>query len=996
MIVRYNQLSSLDTPVLTLCNPGSVYRNGVLSNMVGVLTDTEAEEIVFNFNATSELNFRVNKVIREDPEENAYVQRMYQAVQNRRLVFVEDIGYFVISNIDDGFDGVKQYKDVKAKSIDAELSQKVIPYIEDGIYPFMTDTTNQNRGIFEIIVESLPLWTIGEVDETVATKWRTFTDLDTSLNCLSFLLQNCQDAYECIFIFDPIHRTISVYSQDNYVRRTDVHITKHDLVNTLDITENADDLYTAISVMGDGDVTISAINPLGSNVLYNFDYYIPWMPEELGKKVSAWQDTVEAEKSNYYTQNLGYFRQFEAVSTYQLQIDQIDTQIKMYQRCRDNIVAESDTTFVGGYNEEIKANGGEEIVIYEQIEDTLAYIDELIAGCERDKANVQIYLDDANTKMEEYQTAIKEIQARVAIKQHFTEEEYTTLCLYIYEGNYTDEYVILTDSMTFEEKFEQMKILYDRAEAQLAKASSPTQEFNIDVENFLFSREFEQWSEQLETGCLINVELDIDDIAELFLSSMTVNYDDHKLSMTFGNRFNKFDPKSLFDDVLGNITKTANTLTYIKDILYPIKNGEFDSLKEALATSRSLTMGQALSSVNEEVVIDGSGYTGRKKLSDGTYDDHQIKITGKNIVFTNDSWDTCKVAIGSLVLGDGVSAYGINAETILGDMIIGGGLKIFDNNGNELLSVIDGIKARVTNSEGDITSLTQTIDGFTFEVSDNSGDSAKLTLKSGNATLASTTITMAGLVTFTDLSTAGSTTISGSNITTGTIDANKVTVQNLSASNITSGTLNASNVTITNLKVDAASITSGTIATARIPNLSADKITSGTISGSMIDASSLTITEGATIAGWNIDNNSIYSHSGSWGSGTFMCTGSSYSYSIGGSSSTTGWVFGAGGKFGVTKGGSVWCSDLHATGGSIGGWYMSSDYIRSSSGTYGTYKWGDGAVYTATGYLFTILRAGGLYYGLASSNSYSAVHTTFHSSALISTYVDTSGGAIEV
>jgi len=155
MIVRYNQLSSLDTPVLTLCNPGSVYRNGVLSNMVGVLTDTEAEEIVFNFNATSELNFRVNKVIREDPEENAYVQRMYQAVQNRRLVFVEDIGYFVISNIDDGFDGVKQYKDVKAKSIDAELSQKVIPYIEDGTYPFMTDATNQNRGIFEIIVESL-------------------------------------------------------------------------------------------------------------------------------------------------------------------------------------------------------------------------------------------------------------------------------------------------------------------------------------------------------------------------------------------------------------------------------------------------------------------------------------------------------------------------------------------------------------------------------------------------------------------------------------------------------------------------------------------------------------------------------------------------------------------------------------------------------------------------------------------------------------------------
>lgn len=949
MIVRYNQLNRLETPALTLCSPGSVYHNGELSNVVGVLTDHEAEEIVFNFNATSELNFRINKIEREDPDENAYVQRMYQAVQNRRLVFVEDIGYFMISNIDDGFDGVKHYKDVKAKSIDVELAQKIIPYIEDGTYPFMTDAASKNKGIFELIVESLPLWTIGEVDEAVAVKWRTFTDLDGSLNCLSFLLQNCQDAFECIFVFDPIHRTISVYSQDNYVRRTNIHLTKHDLVNSLDITENADDLYTAISVMGDGDVTVSAINPLGSNVIYNFNYYLSWMPKELGDKVAAWQDAVKAEKANYYTLNLGYFRQFEAVSTYELQIQDIDTQIKMYQRCRDNIVAESDTTFVDGYNAEITENGGEAIIISDKIEDTLAHINGLIKDCNKEKADVQIYLDDAKKKMDEYSASIKAMTDRLAIKSCFTEEEYTELCLYIFEGNYTDEYVILTEGMSYEDKFEQMKILYDRAEAQLSKASAPTQEFNIDVENFLFSKEFEQWSEQLETGCLINVELEVNDVAALFLSSMTVNYDDHRLSMTFGNRFNKFDPKSLFDDVLGNITKTANTLTYIKDILYHIKNGEFDSLKEALATSRSLTMGQALSSVNEEVVIDGSGYTGRKKLSDGTYDAHQIKITGKNIVFTNDSWDTCKVAIGSLVLGDGTSAYGINAETILGDMIIGGGLKIFDNNGNELLSVIDGIKTRVTNSEGDITSLTQTIDGFTFTVSDNSGDSAKLTLKSGEAVLASATITMAGLVTFTDLSTAGSTTISGSNITTGTIDANKVTVTNLSASNITSGTLNANNVTISgNLSaatISASKITAGE-STADITFGGVFIAPTATITGT-ITANTLNANGGGSIAGWTISSNSLTK--GTKGTDNFLGIYSSYSAgstTIGGVTSEN-WRIIGGTNFGVTREGKLAASDavisgtIYATDGSFSG------DISGSTGTIG--QWSIGTRFGYTG-----------------------------------------------
>lgn len=941
MIVRYNQLNRLETPALTLCNPGSVYHNGELSNMVGVLTDHEAEEIIFNFNATSELNFRINKVDREDPDENAYVQRMYQSVQNRRLVFVEDIGYFMISNIDDGFDGVKHYKDVKAKSIDVELAQKIIPYIEDGTYPFMTDATTKNKGIFEIIVESLPLWTIDEVDETVASKWRTFTDLDSSLNCLSFLLQNCQDAFECIFVFDPIHRRISVYSQDNYVRRTNIHITKHDLVNSLDITENADDLYTAISVMGDGDVTVSAINPLGSNVIYNFDYYLSWMPKALGDKVAAWQDAVKAEKNNYYTLNLGYFKQFEAVSTYELKIQDIDTQIKMYQRCRDNIVASSDTTSVEEYNEEIIENGGEAIVISDQVDATIEHIDGLIKTCEKDRADVQIYLDDAKKKMDEYSSSIKEITDRLAIKSCFTEEEYTELCLYIFEGNYTDEYVILTEGMTYEDKFEQMKILYDRAEAQLNKASKPTQQFNIDVENFLFSKEFEQWSEQLETGCLINVELEVDDVAALFLSNMTVNYDDHKLTMTFGNRFNKFDPKSLFDDVLGNITKTANTLTYIKDILYPIKNGEFDSLKEALATSRSLTMGQALSSVNEEVVIDGSGYTGRKKLSDGTYDAHQIKITGKNIVFTNDSWDTCKVAIGSLVLGDGTSAYGINAETIWGDMIIGGGLKIFDNNGNELLSVIDGIQTRVANSEGDITSLTQTIDGFTFTVSDNSGDSAKLTLKSGEAVLASATITMAGLVTFTDLSTVnGKTTIHGGNIQTGTITAecissDFISALNLSANQITSGVLKSVNY-VSGSSGTSINLADGVIDTAKFK----------------VNSNGLITAKGGTLGGWTFDDNLFYKQEGYYAIGiAFNDIGQdSRCFGIGQFDPTSG-SWGDNLYFSITGKGKLVAKEAEingvltaGVGSSIGGFSVDSNSVYSGS-------WGSSApdVFISTG-----------------------------------------------
>ena len=714
MIVRYSSLNRLEKPKFTLCSPGSVYNNGLLSNMVGMLVDTEAEEIVFNFNATSELSLRVNRVYRDSSEDNAYVFSIYKAIQNRRLLFVDDIGYFMITNVEDGFDGKTHYKDVKAKSVDIEIAQKMVPYIENGTYKFTNDETGTKKGILETVVETLPLWTIGEVDEIVAEKYRTFEDVETSLNCLSFLLQNVQDAYECIIVFDNIHRTINVYSQDNYVRETEIHITKEDLINSLDITENADDLYTAVTVLGNDNVTISAINPLGTNTLYDFSYYYDWMSESLGEKVRVWQESVEDEREHYYDLNLQYYKQLAEVSNLEMEIDRFDTQITMYTRCRNNIVAEStnNENMIAGYNTVITENGGTAITIYPEVGDTLACIDNLIAECEIQQDNMRTRLDQAESYLVVYRNDIQNVHDKLSIMTYFTDEEYTELCHYIYEGSYTDEYVTITDIMSYEEKFDQMKTLYDRARTQLLRVSRPTKEFDIDVENFIFIKEFERWSEQLETGCLINVELNTNDIALLFLCTITINYDDHALNMTFGNRFNKFDTKSLFNDVLGKITKSANTLSYIKEILYPIKNGEFNYMKEALQTSRNLTMGQALASTNEEVVIDGSGYTGKRLMDNGVYDPRQVKLTGQNLVFTDDAWMSCQVAVGELQLGNGESTYGINAKTIIGDMVIGNNIRILDSNGNDLFTAVDGmIKSSVGEVEGDIKQLTEVIQG---------------------------------------------------------------------------------------------------------------------------------------------------------------------------------------------------------------------------------------------------------------------------------------------
>ena len=93
------------------------------------------------------------------------------------------------------------------------------------------------------------------------------------------------------------------------------------------------------------------------------------------------------------------------------------------------------------------------------------------------------------------------------------------------------------------------------------------------------------------------------------------------------------------------------------------------------------------------------------------------------------------------------------------------------------------------------------------------------------------------VVTFNSLSSSGSTTINGNNITTGKIDASTVNVTNINANNITAGTIDASTITVKN--INANKITTGTIDASNInvSNINANNIKTGTISADRISTS---------------------------------------------------------------------------------------------------------------------------------------------------------------
>ena len=136
--------------------------------------------------------------------------------------------------------------------------------------------------------------------------------------------------------------------------------------------------------------------------------------------------------------------------------------------------------------------------------------------------------------------------------------------------------------------------------------------------------------------------------------------------------------------------------------------------------------------------------------------------------------------------------------------------RVEDAEGNitTLFQTSDSLTSRVTSAEGNISSLQQTATSLTSDISDLEGNytslqqtvsglritasngtqSSTLSLTSNGVQLSSTNVQIKGMVTITDLSTSGKTTINGGNITTGIISAIDISSVTIDGSSITGST----------------------------------------------------------------------------------------------------------------------------------------------------------------------------------------------------------------
>ena len=223
----------------------------------------------------------------------------YDSLVGDKLLQIDPIGIFIISEPEETVEGHKKIKEVNFKSREYELAGKQTVFAS-GTYNFWNPADAENT-LLGMVLENAPNWKVGYVSPTLIGRYRTFDDTESKV--LEFLQGDVQESYGCVIIFDTYQRTVNAYDAADKSEILPIYLSYSNLLKQGVIAELDQTLITKLYVQGADDLDIRDVNPTGDNYIYNLDYYIENgdIPDDLAAKWVTWQNTVFA-RQKYYTE----------------------------------------------------------------------------------------------------------------------------------------------------------------------------------------------------------------------------------------------------------------------------------------------------------------------------------------------------------------------------------------------------------------------------------------------------------------------------------------------------------------------------------------------------------------------------------------------------------------------------------------------------------------------------------------------------------------------
>lgn len=438
------------------------------------------------------------------------------------------------------------------------------------------------------------------------------------------------------------------------------------------------------------------------------------------------------------------------------------------------------------------------------------------------------------------------LQNELNLESYLDKDMWITFCAFRMEDTYQNDNYI-SDGLDNGELVTRATELIDAAKKELYKASHVQYTVSSTINNLLALKEFQPIVDKFETGNWIHVCVD-EKIYYLRLLSYKIFYSDiSKIEVEFSTVERTWSGGSDVKSVLDSAKNIASSFSYTTQ---KVKNNANASkyVENWVQKGMEATVTKIVNNAdNQNVVYDSSGILCRAydDLSD-TYDLCQSRWINSGLYVTDDGWQTVKAAIGKYIYidpetGNEVTTMGVIGDTIVGKLILGENLGIYNTN-NSMTFNSDGL----TITNGTNKFIVNPNDEKLFRITKSSND-VLWADKNGNLNLTGN--------------------ITGSSITGGEIYGTKITGVEVSASSFIGGNINIGN---DNFIVDD----SGNIISKGVLNLANGGVTynstdglkiTGTISGSSILGGSINIGNGNFVV--NSDGSVVSKSSLSFGNG---------------------------------------------------------------------------------------------------------------------------------
>lgn len=316
-------------------------------------------------------------------------------------------------------------------------------------------------------------------------------------------------------------------------------------------------------------------------------------------------------------------------------------------------------------------------------------------------------IKEQEDKEAKYEKQRDNIQSELNFEKYLGKDLYSEYCLYRREDTYQNDNYI-SDGLSNSEILSKAEELLEVAQKEIVKASELQVDLSTDVGNIWTINEFKDVLDQWICGNWIRVICD-DDIYKLRLLNYTIKDSDFsKISCNFSSVLKVSDGISDIKSVLDSVKSMAGSYESVKR---QAKNAQETgkTVSEWVEHGMNATAVAIRDSDSQSITYDNHGLLARTYDDiTGEYEPEQLKVVNNTLAITDDNWKTVKAAIGKIHYedpkhpGDMLSAYGVLGETIIGKLLLGealgiyndGGSLKFDKNG---LSISNGTNSFVVN-----------------------------------------------------------------------------------------------------------------------------------------------------------------------------------------------------------------------------------------------------------------------------------------------------------